>query len=1211
MRKLTIFKRVLAFTLTVVMVLSPLILQGLGENFIAWAQYSDTEDVSIMEDISDGFDRYSYNLSESSDQVVEPESEPEADSEDLGINTCESVAGPEAPVAAEVQSISESAPQRRGAGETVRIRETGELFFELEDAVAAASGDGDWTLEVIGDMSVPRTVNITSNITLVAAEGEHIVTMGSKRMLVVTDGGNLILGDGTWDNNLTISASTTVVSVNNGTIYAYDGVTLKNSNTDVHEAGLAALSFSGVNTRGAIHGGRFEGHDALRVANGARLIEISGGEFLGRQSAAYITDAGGHGTRVDRITGGTFIKTDQNVDRACVYFENGARGGEISGGTFIGGELTAILIIRGSWIEEISGGEFQSLDGANMAAVMVKCDGFGLTGIGTVSGGDFRGAILESGPVIGLGLWIHGPQGRVYSITDGTFVAERALQIEPGSVVESIAGGTFTGTSRGTRQSIGVFNAGRIGEIGGPVNISGRDAGIWNFTNGRIDEIKDGRISATGTSGPAVINAGTIDRISSGTFIGGFNAISNTGVNRGTLNVITGGVYWARFSNTISLAYPLLLEPGLTGNQGIGRYRAGNPNIFNNDELVIYPDGYHMSTRTEHVEGITAVEFRYLTRYPGDITVTFDGNGGVFEDDLTLVDCIIPAPANTLGTDNMPDNPERIGYTFVEWNTERDGSYDVFTADTKVTGDITVYAQWEPKPTFTVTFMMNDGTDGEYWRVSGFFAKESVGEKMPEDPSRDGYIFTRWSEVRDCDGEESSFTKDVPIERDITVYAQWEPKPTFTVTFMMNDGTDSEYWRVSGFFARETVGEKMPEDPSRDGYIFTRWSEVRDYDGEESSFTKDVPIERDITVYAQWTPKPTFTVTFMMNDGTDAEYWRVSGFFAKESVGEKMPEDPSRDGYIFTRWSEVRDCDEEESSFTKDVPIERDITVYAQWTPISGGGSSGGGSSGGGTVTYTPDIEVPLVGLPFINDHIAYIIGYPEGYVRPGRNITRAEVATVFFRLLTDDVRAEHWTRSNSYPDVHSADWYNNAVSVMSNMGIVNGYPDETFRPNDAITRGELAAISARFARARDMLPVNIANFSDAAGHWAESDILYAASVGWVRGYPDGTFSPNQSITRAEFMTLVNRMLERVPELPDDLLLEQMIVWRDNADTNAWYYIAVQEATNSHVPVYKSGKYVPGSVFEYEYWVSMLENPNWLQLEKEWAEHLEQMTVDA
>jgi len=220
-------------------------------------------------------------------------------------------------------------------------------------------------------------------------------------------------------------------------------------------------------------------------------------------------------------------------------------------------------------------------------------------------------------------------------------------------------------------------------------------------------------------------------------------------------------------------------------------------------------------------------------------------------------------------------------------------------------------------------------------------------------------------------------------------------------------------------------------------------------------------------------------------------------------------------------------------------------------------------------------------------DHFAYIVGYGNGEVRPQNNITRAEVATIFFRLLTDDVRDENLTKTNRYSDVTRADWYNTAVSTLSSMGIITGYPDGTFRPNAAITRAEFAAIAARFDNDGDK---TAAKFSDIATHWAKDEISIAYNNGWITGYPDGTFGPQRDITRAETMTLVNRVLNRQPETEDDLL-PNMTVWTDNANPNAWYYLAVQEATNSHYYKFKTNS-------KYEKWTELRETRDWTLLEK-------------
>ena len=264
--------------------------------------------------------------------------------------------------------------------------------------------------------------------------------------------------------------------------------------------------------------------------------------------------------------------------------------------------------------------------------------------------------------------------------------------------------------------------------------------------------------------------------------------------------------------------------------------------------------------------------------------------------------------------------------------------------------------------------------------------------------------------------------------------------------------------------------------------------------------------------------------------------------------------------------------------------IQQNVNLVGVWSYRSGGGSSGGGGGRKPTVDIPDDVPTGLNG----DDHFAYIVGYPDGNVNPGGNITRAEVATIFFRLLTEDVRTANSTQSNSLSDVSRGQWFNHAISTLSSMGIVKGNPDGTFDPDAPITRAEFAAIAARFD---DKNTNNTSNFSDIASHWAKDEIGVAANKGWINGYPDSTFRPDQYITRAEAMTLVNRVLNRLPEKSEDLL-DDMIKWPDNADTSVWYYLAVQEATNSHDYSDKS------DADKYEKWTKIRDARDWTLLEK-------------
>lgn len=247
------------------------------------------------------------------------------------------------------------------------------------------------------------------------------------------------------------------------------------------------------------------------------------------------------------------------------------------------------------------------------------------------------------------------------------------------------------------------------------------------------------------------------------------------------------------------------------------------------------------------------------------------------------------------------------------------------------------------------------------------------------------------------------------------------------------------------------------------------------------------------------------------------------------------------------------------------------------------------------TIDTGRDDYIPIIIPTIINkdtgmlnktDHFAYVIGYPDGTVHPNGQITRAEVATIFFRLLRDEVRDGAFTTSNTYSDVAYGKWYNNPISTMSALGIITGYPDGTFKPNKPITRAEFAAIAARFDETQSG---KSATFSDVIGHWAAKEIGIAYANEWIKGYPDGTFKPDQNITRAEAMTMINRVLERKPESPADLLTN-MNKWTDNMDTSKWYYLDVQEATNSHAYTRKT--------FNYELWRQMLPDPDWSRYER-------------
>ena len=299
-----------------------------------------------------------------------------------------------------------------------------------------------------------------------------------------------------------------------------------------------------------------------------------------------------------------------------------------------------------------------------------------------------------------------------------------------------------------------------------------------------------------------------------------------------------------------------------------------------------------------------------------------------------------------------------------------------------------------------------------------------------------------------------------------------------------------------------------------------------------------------------------YTLRYQSNGGTPCPDETKTSAWTKDY--DSLPV-PVREGYLFTGWFADSGL---QTPISEDVQVNRSlVTIYAGWEKSM--------------------VPAMLNG----DDHYAYIVGYPDGTVQPNGNITRAEVATIFFRLLDEDTRSANLSTTNSFSDVSEGMWFNTAISTLEKMEILNGYQDGTFRPNEKITRAELVKIVASF---EDVEATSENPFTDTNNHWAKAYIDLATENGWINGYEDNTFKPDQPITRAETMAVVNRVLQRLPRSVDDLLLD-MITWPDNMDETAWYYLYVQEATNSHDYNRVNGL---------EKWTQLKETPDWTMYEK-------------
>ena len=599
--------------------------------------------------------------------------------------------------------------------------------------------------------------------------------------------------------------------------------------------------------------------------------------------------------------------------------------------------------------------------------------------------------------------------------------------------------------------------------------------------------------------------------------------------------------------------------------------------------------------------GTPVREVRYVAVFePNTFTVCFDANGGEGSMD-----------DQTFGGANSPRNLtknafSKAGYEFDGWaeysdeekpshgtgTIYRDGA--LFENVTTYQGNqinngntIILYAQWREIEHVTITYTAYPDSLGS---VALNLKREAAVQNDPAVQSKiiyekvnpetgeivgatakvnHGSVFTGWYNDLTKKNVEASETFVPKKQNDRYVSASYVAyfRPyRYTLAFDANGGV--------GEMAAQTFGpgQYLPLNEcffSREGYDFVGWALSEDgkkqfSDKAEVQFTDLVssgskPKDGDsATLYAVW-QEQSVTIGYVSSDtelGTvtvgSETIWAVNGTsdgsIAQPKSGARFDGWYSADGTLL-------------STELKFVPTRVDGTVW-QGTTYYAHFSAKRSPSTPSTPAKPDETKPTLAPIPEMlngEDHYAYLLGYEDGTVRPNGSISRAEVATVLFRLLKDDVRMQNLTKDNAYSDVSDTAWYAAAVSTLSKMGVISGYPDGTFRPNAPITRAEFAAMIARFdetAKSADT------PFTDISGHWAENAIGKAYGNGWVEGSSKTVFCPESNLTRAETATLLNRVLHRLPEKESDLLANQ-IAWPDNPET-FWGYLAIQEATNSH-----------------------------------------------
>lgn len=458
---------------------------------------------------------------------------------------------------------------------------------------------------------------------------------------------------------------------------------------------------------------------------------------------------------------------------------------------------------------------------------------------------------------------------------------------------------------------------------------------------------------------------------------------------------------------------------------------------------------------------------------------------------------------------------------------------------------------------YTVSFDGNGGTgtmNSETVIAGSKYTLPACGFTAPNKKE-----FDAW----EIDGTRYEVGASVDVNSNITVKALWKDA-TPAVTYLVT--VKDSYAATTGEGRYEAGKTVTIHAGSRSNYRFDGWTTTSAGVTLASASSKDTTFvmpANAVTVTANWTyiggsgsggsHNDSYTLRYDTNGGEKLSSESKTSKWIKDY--EDLPI-PTREGYRFDGWyydSKLK------NEVTGDVKVNTSVvTLYAGWTAV----------------------EVPSM----LNgdDHFAYVQGYKDGNVRPYGLISRAETTTIFFRLLKDSVRDGNLLTSNTYTDVTGDYWANTAISTMTGLGIVQGRSADTFDPNAPITRAQFAAICARFDTGK---VYGTQSFSDIQGHWAQAYIERAAELGWIKGFEDGTFRPDTYITRAQAMTMINRVLNRTPDDEDDLL-DNMNVWPD-CTPNDWFYLAVQEATNSHDFKYQGG----------EVWTKLTKAPDWSRYE--------------
>ena len=1029
------------------------------------------------------------------------------------------------------------------------------------------------------------------------------------------------------------------VIISGGTVEATGG-TFTSTSTDT-EANAGSYGIYGAGFYGTVISG---GTVTASGGSGA----LGGDIYLDPEGNASIQSiqvkAGQDADSATEIIGSPFVLSRGITDlvSGAKYFHSESQA--LEGDIFVGGVGLTSSEGNPAYAKTGTNGAVTT-EGANANDYNIKWDGSTLT---------LNNATITQGALGGAAIWYYrdsdlnialvgantvtGPSGSGSGASDGIFARD------PNELIDlTISGsGSLTVTGGGTvSESYGIRTDNLIVQSGtGTVNATGGDGaedshGIYARHNVTIS---GGDVTATGGTVNATSEDGAEDSygiyaandftISGGavTATGGDSEEDSFGIYADNDVTITNGDVTATSGDSADYSCGIYADHGNIDVSGGTVIARGGDSGDNSDGICVSKDGITISggevtTTGGDTEGRSCgIDADSITINGGVFTATggtgTEGSYGIYTGALTITGGTITATGNTSGVYGSskeckitiaPQTDQQIAVLLGESETAAAAIVgSPFASETEITSHVNNSGKYfhsevvgitPPEPEeFTITFDAAGGTTPA--------SQTTVDGKLTSLPTstRDGYDFLGWYTAGG-----DWVTTDTVFAADTTLYARWaeqagpgdDDKPPYIPPQPTGPNTgNSEGWDD----IQEEIGQAQPGDTI-----------TIDMNGEtevpaemfEEVAGKDVTVELDLGGGITWTVNgqdvPTDTSLSDLDLGVDLGTNGISADVINTVTGAygTVQMTLAHDGaFGFTLtltaplgrenagyWANLYHYDEEAEALTFETSaqIADDGSVALRMSHASQY-----------AIVIDDKNHGENAGQPTLNtqDHDAYLLGYEDGTVRPEGSITRAEVATIFFRLLTDESRDKFWSQTNDYTDVPADAWYNNAVSTLSNAGILDGYEDGTFRPDGNITRAEFATITARFLEAS----YDGGNrFPDIDGHWAAEYINEAANAGIVDGYEDGTFRPQQNITRAEAVTMVNRTVDRHPDA--DHLLDNMVTWPDNPES-AWYYAQIQEATNAHAyTMHTDQEDAP-----YEIWTELLPNRDWSALEQAWSD---------